>query len=214
MNRKKHLFWGEMYYQPKLTYILKNLDPASFDELGKKLEIILGYPIEVYVNFSDKERWTISFNGHGIGSSIRLILYVYDPSVETFGAADIEIINPTVEIVDFVVHPKRKGLGTKVINQLIDFIEDKNWGFEIMILKAQDLKAASFWSKVGFTEEERYPSYTPSMTRPLIKRISEPKMSIKISYQNSLNEKKVVVSHYELKRNNQGLKLSSNHEIK
>ncbi|MDQ6596480.1 GNAT family N-acetyltransferase [Bacillus salipaludis] len=202
MNRKTHFFWSEMYYQPKLTYILKNLCPSLFDELGKKLEIILGYPIEVYVNNSDKERWTISFNGHGIGSSIRLILYVYDPSVETFGAADIEIINPTVEIVDFVMHPKRKGLGTKVINQLIDFIEDKNWGFEIMILKAQDLKAASFWSKVGFTEADLYPSYTPSMTRPFIKKISEPKMSIKISYQNSFRGEKVIISQYDLKTNN------------
>ncbi|MDR7001335.1 hypothetical protein [Neobacillus niacini] len=202
MNRKKHLLWSEMYYQPKLTYILKNLGPSSFDQLGKKLENILGYPIEVYVNNSDKERWTISFNGHGIGSFIRLILYVYDPSVETFGAANIEIINPTVEIIDFVMHPKRKGFGTKAINQLINFIEDKNWGFEIMILKAQDLKAASFWSKVGFTEADRYPSYTPSMTRPLIKKKSEPKMSIKLSYQNTLRGEKVIISQYDLKTNN------------
>jgi hypothetical protein len=50
------------------------MESSSFDALGKQFLNILGYLIEDYVCDSDKELWSINFNGNGNGGSIRLFL--------------------------------------------------------------------------------------------------------------------------------------------
>lgn len=197
---KKIIYWSEMFYQPKLTYLLRNMDPSSFDVLGKKFEKILSYLIEVYVSDSEKEKWTVYFNGHGNGGSIRLILYLHDPSEETFGAANLDIDKPTVEIVDFVMFPQGRGLGTKIIGALIKYLESHDWGFEMLMLKAQDEKAASFWRKAGFTEVKNSPKYCPSMIMPLRVREKENKINIKVRYKISSTNENVLLDEYNLKR--------------
>jgi hypothetical protein len=197
MNTDKKIRWSEMYYQPKLTYILKNLDTSSFDELGKIFEEILGYPIEVHVNKSEKERWTIAFNGHGKRSSIHLRMSLFDPSSEIF-EANLYIKEPTVEILHFIMEPKGQGLGSKVIRKLINFIEASQWGFEMLILMAQDRKAASFWEKVGFKEVEGRLSNMASMTLPLVKNIKENKVPIKVNVQILSKQERVVINEYNI----------------
>jgi hypothetical protein len=117
----------------------------------------------------------------------------------TFGAANLDIVDPTVEIVDFVMYPHGKGFGTEVIKSLINFIESNKWGFEIMMLKAQDLRAALFWRKVGVKEVDGYQTYTHSMTRPLNKLIKENKMRIKLSYKKYSVCDKIVLQDYNIK---------------
>ncbi|WP_423409014.1 GNAT family N-acetyltransferase [Heyndrickxia sp. MSNUG] len=182
MTPNKKLFWSEMFYQPQLTCILPNLNPTFFDFLADRFANILGYPVKTHINNSDKERWTVSFHGNGFESSLDLILYLFDPSVVTCGSALIDIEKPTIEIVNFIINPKGKGLGSKVIKELIAFIESKNWGFEILMLKAKDRRAAQFWTKVGFTKVSHSLPHTPSMTRPLIiKKKKEKGVTVKIN---------------------------------
>jgi hypothetical protein len=198
MNRNI-LHWSEMFYQPKLTNMLKNMDPSLFDALGKKFEKIMSYPIQVYVSENDDKKWTVYFNGHGKEGSIRLILYLHDPSSETFGAANLDINKPTVEIVDFVMSPQGKGFGTKIINVLINYIELNNWGFEIMMLMAQDEKAATFWRRVGFTEVKNSPRHCPSMTMPLRVQEKENKITIRVRYNNTSTNQNVLLDEFNLK---------------
>jgi hypothetical protein len=187
--------WSEMYYQPKLTYILKNLDTSSFDELGMTFKEILGYPIEVYVNKSEKERWTVAFIGHGTGSTIKLNIALFDPSSKIF-EGNLDIKKPTVEIVHFIMQPQGQGLGSKVIRELISFIEASQWGFELMILMAQDRKAASFWEKVGFKEVND----SLSMTLSLVKNIKENNVPIKVKVKVQLSSKqeRIVINEYNI----------------
>ncbi|MGG0887937.1 GNAT family N-acetyltransferase [Brevibacillus parabrevis] len=186
--------WSEIYYQPKLTYVLKNTNPAYFQQIGKHFESILGYQVQVYCNRSDKERWTVSFNGYGEGSSLRLILYLHDPSEKTYGAADLEIHQPTVEIVDFIMNPKGHGLGSKVIQALINDVEKIEDGFVMMMLWAQGERAANFWRKVGFTEVW---DGSVSMVRPLQKSEKEKKVSVNINA--SSEKEKRVINSYDIK---------------
>jgi hypothetical protein len=171
-----------MFYQPRLTKMLKSMDKTSFDILGKKFEEVLGYPIRVSVVESEEEKWTVYFNGDGKGSSIRFILYVHDPSTEKFGAAMLEIQQPTIEIVDFVMYPHGQGLGTKIIKQLFHFLEEQKWGFKMMMLMAQDEKAARFWKKVGFKITNSGSSL--SMIKPLNFKEKKPDPStVRVKFQ-------------------------------
>ncbi|MFB9330928.1 GNAT family N-acetyltransferase [Paenibacillus aurantiacus] len=198
MNKNNQDYWSEIRWQSKLTSVLKNINPTTLESFAKRLQYSLGIPVVHSVVSNDSERWTVSYYGGKNNVSVHLILYLHDPKTKTVGVSWLEIYQPTVEIVDFIVHPKGQGIGTKTMQVFFDYIEESNLGFEIMMLRAQDKTAARFWRKNGFISWNGPTNQSLSMTRPINLKHKKSKTLVKLSYTDSLSKKSKIINSYHI----------------
>lgn len=174
---------------------MKNIPNTFFNSLEEKIGFNLGCDINILRSEIEKEKMTVYINGQGRpGTNFHLAMWLYER--KAIGASRIS--RPTVEIVQFYVNPKGQGIGSKVIEALINHLEDLEDGFEMLLLKAQDEQAAKFWRKVGFQVIEHTSSYMPSMTRKLSLKPKVNKISVNVAYRSGSSGDKILVDKFDI----------------
>lgn len=155
----------------------------------------MGCDVNIHRTEIEKEEITVYINGQGgPGTNFHLAMWLYER--KAIGTSHVS--RPTVEIVQFYVNPKGQGIGSKIIETLINHLEDLEDGFEMMLLTAQDEQAAEFWRKVGFQVIEHTSTNMPSMTRKLSLKPKVNKVSINVAYRSGLSGYKILVDKFDI----------------
>lgn len=174
---------------------MNNIPNTFFISLEEKIGSNLGCDINMRRSEIEKEKITVYINGQGrLGMNFHLAMWLYER--KSIGASPI--FRPTVEIVQFYVNPKGQGIGSKVIETLINHLEDLEDGFEMLLVTAQDEQAAKFWRKVGFQVIEHTSTNMPSMTRKLSLKSKVNKISVNVAYRSGSSGDKILVDEFDI----------------
>lgn len=173
-----------LFYQSKVTNVLRNTDEQIFITLAEDYSIIAGTLAEVSI-IKEEEFWSITYSFPQQSLS-RVNIKLHDPKKLRYKAG-FSFEEPLVEIQNIYLFPQGTGVGTRLINRLIEVL-NKSTSFRRIILRAECERAAKFWNKLGFEYlKEKNRSHMPSMYLNLLGWKKE-KKSLKINLNYNLTD--------------------------
>lgn len=166
-----------MLYETKMDIVNKYRDEKRIRDICEKLNKIVsriahidpnftywGCKEDGYFNISNKNKYSDTV---GLDLSLRLFYpykdsFLFDKEAEELEDEEFDKYveckyNQSkllyTQILWFSVEPKGKGIGTKIINELIETLKYID-SIEFIVLHPKDSKAKNFWSKNKFTDEK------------------------------------------------------------
>lgn len=160
------MIFGDIFWQPKLTNVLRELDDKIITNMELEFSKIMGFEVKCSIIKFDEEHWQVSYNGFSKEksrkASIKFIMDFFDRCTCTRDySTRFDLDKPIIKICDIMIHPEGQGLGSEIIEHFLQEINKTQ--FEQIILKAQDEFAGKFWGKFGFVYKNKTSPTMPSM---------------------------------------------------
>lgn len=170
MGREVALLEG-LWWEPRLTNVIRNTDEKILSNMKQRFSEIMGFEVKcsivkLFENERGCEQWHVTYRGYSKDesrqASVQFSTTFYDESVRSRERTTRFLLDkPIIKICDIIVHPKREGMGSQIIDHFIR--EVKKTQFEQIILKAQGGSVGEFWSKFGFLYKDKTSQTMPSM---------------------------------------------------
>lgn len=165
-------------WQPRVTIALKSINKESFINLAFEFQNIMGFEIEPYWNeYNHEVSLSYVCNRRGF---FKFNTHLYDKPTEFYDSYSQSDINSAAVVIDdFILGPKGQGFGTKIIKRFIEEISKTN--FNMIYLRAQDERAATFWRKFGFASIAYTSAGMPAMKLTLNPNYTTPVPRLRIN---------------------------------